>query len=425
MHRTHTSVGRVAAVLTVFVGLAVLGPNPAGSQSNEPLLHQSDLQYLGAFRVPQGSSDQTSFGYGGTAPAYNSANNSLFLVGHDWYQLTAEVTIPTPVNSTSLSALKTATILQPFADATNGLLNQTGGTQNKIGGQLVYGGRLYGTVYIYYDAADVQVLSHWVRPSTGLTAGTAQGLFQVGAIGAGFVSGYMAPIPAEWQASFGGPALTGNCCLSIIGRTSFGPAVSVFDPADLGVKNPVPTTPVLYYDGAHPTLGPWNGSWNGTTEVFNSTTNSGGNGRVGLVFPEGTRSVLFFAQQGIGTFCYGSGGASGGDCYDPDYSWKGNHAYPYTYAVWAYDANDLLAVKNGQKQPWQPVPYAVWTFSLPFGTGYLNGAAWDPATRRIYLSQGHADGIGANPVIHVFQVAQGATAPPEAPPAAPTNLRVQ
>ena len=53
-----------------------------------------------------------------------------------------------------------------------------------------------------------------------------------------------------------GPALTGQCCLAIISRTSYGPAVSVFDPNDLGVKNPVPDIPLLYYPASHP-LADW------------------------------------------------------------------------------------------------------------------------------------------------------------------------
>jgi len=74
--------------------------------------------------VPQGSTDQTSYNYGGTALGYNSSNNSLFMVGHDWYQRSAEISIPTIINSTNISSLNTATLRQNFADATEGKLNQ-------------------------------------------------------------------------------------------------------------------------------------------------------------------------------------------------------------------------------------------------------------------------------------------------------------
>lgn len=418
MRRTHTPAGRFAAVLAAFIELAVLSPIPASPQSTAPLLQQSDLQYLGAFRGPALQDGPNSFSYGGMALAYNPANNSLFMVGHDQYQLSAELSIPTPVISSTVSGLPKGTLLQPFADATSGLVNVFG-VPTKVGGQLVYNGKLYGTVYIYYDATNTQVQSDWVRPSTSLSSGTAQGLYQVGTLGAGFVSGWLVPVPSEWQAILGGSVLTGQCCIPITGRTSYGPSLSVFNLATLGVTTPAPAVPVLYYTIDHATLGPWNGNWTGNN--WNGTS-----AIRGAVFPDGTRTVLFFGQQGIGKFCYGTGGATGGVCYDPDYSWQGTHGYPYVAEVWAYDANDLVAVKNGQKRPWDPVPYAAWQLALPFPSTEIGGATWDPTTRRIYLSQKGADATvpyAYSPVIHVFQVGRGASG--STPPAGPTNLRVQ
>jgi hypothetical protein len=179
--------------------------------------------YQGAFLLPQQVSDTKTISYGGTALAYDPGRNGLFVVGHDWYQLTAEVSIPRPVNSAKLGALHRARFLQPFVDATNGAIDQAGPSTNKIGGQLVYNRRLYGTVYVYYDATDSQTVTHWVRPSTSLTGGTAGGLYRVGRQGAGMVSGFMAAVPPVWRKRLGGPVLTGQCCIPIISRTSFGP----------------------------------------------------------------------------------------------------------------------------------------------------------------------------------------------------------
>jgi len=424
-------------IFAVFIAISIVGllshtKVVLAQQTTSPLIQQSDLQYLGAFLLPAWTSDGTSFSYGGTALAYNPAHNSLFLVGHNCYQLTAEVAIPTVVHSTSLSALKTATFLQPYADATNGKSAQTGGEAscsagNKIGGHLVYQGRLYGTVYIAYDGSGSQVVSHFGRSSTSLSAGTASNLVQVGTLGAGFVSGYMTPIPLEWQSAFGGPALTGNCCLSIISRTSYGPAAFVFDPAALGVTTPVPDSPLVYYPSSQPTIGTWGGSWNPSSGIFwDGSTVIGG-----IVFPSGSRSVLFFGTQGTGGFCYGQGtsnpslagkpvpGVTGVIyCYDPDNSYKGTHGYPYAAMVWAYDANALLAVKNGQKQPWQVTPYATWPLTLPFSSPTIGGAAYDPATGNIYVSQQF--GNGTDPVIHVFT----AKSLPSVTLSPPTNLRI-
>jgi hypothetical protein len=402
---------RDVLLAAVVLASALAGADRAepGSPLSLPLLRSSSLVYEGSFLLPAQVSDRKTFSYGGTGLAYDPARNGLFVVGHDWYQLTAEVTIPPLVKSSRLAALNRAAFLQPFADATGGKIDRTPGPNSKIGGELVYQGRLLGTAYVYYDATDSQVVSHWVRPSTSL-AGPARGLFQVGSLGAGMVSGFMATVPPEWSTLLGGPVLTGNCCIPIISRTSFGPAAFAFDPASLGGGGPVADVPLLYYPAAHPTIGPWNATWNPARGIFFG----GGTTIRGVVFPAGTRSVLFFGTQGVGKFCYGEGTAKRGLagkptpdgttwCYDPDGSSKGTHAYPYVPEVWAYDAADLLAVRRGLKKPWQVRPYATWAFHLPFGSSQIGGAAYDAAHRLIYVSQQY--GNASDPVIYAFSVA--------------------
>ena len=209
------------------------------------------------------------------------------------------------------------------------------------------------------------------------------------------MSGYMATVPVEWQSSLGAPALTGQCCLPIVSRTSYGPAVFAFDPAELGHGDAARATPLLYYPASHP-LGDWgtqNPYFNGSTEIR------------GLVLAEGTRSLLFFGRHGTGPFCYGTGD----HCGDPSSPAKGTHAYPYQYQVWAYDVLDLLQVKDGKKQPWEVKPYSTWSLDLPFmpsnGSVALNGAAYDSATGRLFLSQAFGD--RKQPLIHVFTVTPG------------------
>jgi hypothetical protein len=399
-------------VIAGALAAAWLGAGVAGARTSPvslPRLGPSSLTYQGGFLLPAAVSDRKTFSYGGTALAFNPARHSLFVVGHDWYQLTAEVTIPRAVKSPSAAALPRAAFLQPFTDATNGRIDDTGGTGNKIGGQLVYRRRLYGTAYVYYDASGSQVRSHWARPSTRLTAGHAQGPFRVGSVGAGMVSGFMGTVPAGWRALLGGPALTGNCCIPIISRTSFGPAAFAFDPARLGAGAATPARPLLYYPADHATLGPWDGSWNpGSGILF-----GGGTTIRGVVFPIRTRSVLFFGTQGVGPFCYGEGTTDQGlagrptpdgttFCYDPDDSSKGTHTYPYVPQVWAYDAAELLSVRRGTMKPWEVRPYATWSLPLPFDSPRIGGAAYDPAAGLVYLSALNAN--GADPVIEVFRV---------------------
>jgi hypothetical protein len=365
----------------------------------EPLLQKADLAYQGAFRLPSGTFGGSSFAFGGQGLAYNSANNSLFITGHVYDQMTAEITVPRITNSNQINDLATAVVLQNFTDVTEGRLDSInpGDPNSKIiGGYLVYNGNLIVTGFAYYDANGTQIVSHFTSSTNLSTKGDVSGPYQVGTLGAGFVSGYLAQIPSEWQDSLGGPALTGNAALSIISRTSWGPAAFVFDPADFTHTNPVPDIPLVYYNADHPTLGVYTTNapfyFNGTTQIK------------GIVFPKGCRSVLFFGRQGKGAFCYGIGGASGGDCNDPADDSKGTHGYPYAYQVWAYDVQDFISVKKGLKQPWEITPYSIWNFALPFEVDgeEINGAAYDPATQRVFLSQAHGD--GDNPLIQVFAV---------------------
>jgi hypothetical protein len=382
-----------------------------------PLLLKADLQYAGAFRVPADQSAQQSFGYGAMGMAYNPSRNSLYMVGHLWYQQTAEVSIPEIRQGATPSSLARSTVLQ-WGDATDGNL-----AGSKIYGQLVHNGKLYG---IGYNAQ--RSTSHFVSGLDLSAGGDFQGFYQVGTLSTRFVAGYMAEIAPEWRTALGGTFITGGCCNpGDNGATSLGPAAFVFNPADIGVTNPVSATPLVYYSAAHPTLG----AWNNTTTVnllYNLMTEV-----VGAVFVPGTQTALFFGRTGLGVPCFGNGTNdpaldrqpwSGGGvyCYDPNEvdGGLGPHAYPYAYHVWAYDVQDFVAAKNGQKSPWDVRPYANWTFDLPYQDSHrhIQGVAFDPASSRIFLSQsgGEPDGI---PVIHVFTVSSA-----QIRPAAPTNLRL-
>jgi hypothetical protein len=328
--------------------------------------------------------------------SFNPANGTL-QIGK------AEVNIPAIRTGASLSDLATATVR-----ATRGLPNLgvfVCGEAKLFGGTLHWLGDLIVSGYCYYDGG-TEPRSHWRVASNG----SATGPVVVGNLGSGFVGGAMTPIPTEWRGLLGGPALTSLWGIPIISRTSAGPAASVFDPADVGVKNPVPAMPVVGYPLDHPTLG---NDGNGT--LFSTTQQMGG-----MVFPPGTRTVLFFAgKKAKGPFCYGQGqdnpalhgtpNAGSQWCYDPVNHDQGNHGYPYAHFVYAYDANDLVAVKSGRKQPWQVVPYATWQFDVPFqhGQRVIAGVAYDSETKRVFLTA--ANGDGYKPLVHVFTIDEAAS----------------
>jgi hypothetical protein len=405
MIRTPLQLTRFAPIAALLAGAALfssdLGPT-LRAQSGLPLLTAASLVYKGAFRLPRTNDEFTTYAYGGTGISYRASDNSLIVVAHDWHQWVGEVTVPTPSTASTRDALPTAAariVPRDILAGKIGLVNPSGPNSKKIGGTYpLTDGSLLVTAFDSYDGGGDATKSHFAISASGAVTGP----YLVG--NAGFTSGWMLPIPPEWQSAFGAVAMTGNCCLSVIGRTSVGPSVTLFDPA---VKSDQPNVKmVLGYPLDHATLG----KPEAPTNLYTMSTLIRG-----AVFPNGTRSILFFGVDGTSS-CYGGGtadrslvGTKSPDgvewCYDPVNTSKGNHGYPYVSRVWAYDANDLVAVKNGKKQPWEVLPYTTWTFDLPFESENrgIMGAAYDAATGRLFLSAQYGDTDGY-PLIHILQV---------------------
>ena len=167
--------------------------------------------YLGSFTIPP------ELHYGGHALGLSADGASLYYT----------CIYGTSIARLSIPALGgTAAILEPCGgpDIVKGM-----GQSGLIGGILHYGGAMYLTTYGDYDAGHSMRTSHW----SGAALNAMSGPDAISNdINPGLVAGYMAVVPAEWRALLGGPVLSGQCCISIISRSSHGPAAAVFDPAD-------------------------------------------------------------------------------------------------------------------------------------------------------------------------------------------------
>lgn len=205
-------------------------------------------------------------------------------------------------------------------------------------------------------------------------------------------------MPPSLQTALGGAALTGNAALAVIARTSLGPSVASFNPLALS-----DALELVSYPLAHPSLGPW-----GAANAYFGSSDS----VKGVAVPERFGSVLFFGRHGA-TFCYGestpdpslAGTTNPADgatyCNDPTSMYKGTHGYPYSAYVWMYDINDLIAVRTGHTNPWDIRPAAVWTLPQLI-TANVGGAAYDPATKRLFISEMFRE--GSLPIVHVYLV---------------------
>jgi hypothetical protein len=413
-------------VVLTLASLAIHAPTPvytALNPASEPLLALSDLVYQGSFRLPP-DANYYGWAYAEGTMGYFPGHNSLFIEGHPYARFIGEVQVPddsllSPGNTT-IASLPIARELQPLTDATEGGLtaldNADPGTRAVIGGILPYKGKLYVSTYLYYAALNEYLPSHFVSGLDLSVSGDVRGPYAVA--GQGMENGYFGVIPPEWQSLLGAPVMNGNCCIPIVGRTSSGPAAFGLDPERLGIDSGVRWSPLLYYPLDKPLADPNN-------RVSGNALYSAAEQMGGVVFPQGTRSVLFFGRHGSGPYCYGLAS----DCNDPvgSPSQKSAHTYPYNYQVWAYDANDFAAVNAGLRQAWDVKPYATWTLPVQFpAPDPRMGAAFDPATGRIFVILPDADhGTGSNydrnPLIAVYKVRTNSS-PDAQPPSPPADL---
>lgn len=356
----------------------------------------SGWTYLGAFRVPDisANTDVETFKYGGDFLAFDPNDGGIYITGIATGGRIGKIKPVTPSLATSLNSLPRATTLQapvpvlsripaqPFNDA-------------RLGGLLVDGDSLYGTVWSYYNNRNAQEngtgirVSHYKFASRNLTSAVTA----LSAVGPqsqlplkprDVVGGYMGHIPAAHQAAYGASHLTGLSGIAIVSWTSSGPAVAAFNGSTIGTQPAAPATPLTDYPVATPLA-----NWGTQNIYFNGTSEIRG------VFMDQAGDVHFFGSHGTGPFSYGGSG-------DSARAEMTTHAPPYRYQVWTYAKADLLAVKAGTKLPHQITP-TVYAVQLNFQNSacYAGGMAYDQATGKVYVTAMRCD--GSLPIIHVFQ----------------------
>jgi hypothetical protein len=406
---------QILLLSAVFLPALVCAVQPA----KLPLLHLTDIEYQGAFRLPADTYGTSSLNYSEGPLEYNSVNHSIFIVGHAHHQNIAEFVVPKIVKSEVLTDLQMASApRQPFTPI---LSRATGGnpqTIDRIGGMEFIntesGPQLIINGYEYYDApGDNSQTTLIARNSNNLATCTMDG-YHTFQGGAGHTSGWISPIPNEWQTTLGGTHITGQSSgIPIISRTSVGPSAFSFLQENLtaatSIPNPVPTIKLLDFSLAHP-LHDDLANTTRTNDIWTHLSRA----VYGFVVP-GTRSYLTIGQSGghESGVCYkctqNNGNLCGGYC--------ANDAEDYYHYYWLWDVNDLVAVKNGSKNSYDVRPYEYGEFPTPFATNSFGGGTFDPGSNTLYLTIQKADrlqGIYSNPpVVSTFSL--GTKGPTVAP----------
>ncbi len=385
------------------------------SSYGERINPETDITYLGAFRLPSEYSNNHKWEYGGYALAFRPDGDpggdkdgfpgSLYSAGKmkDSSQIkcVSEFSIPAPIKSNNVAELPIAKTIQPFGDITQGFFDQvlSGQQLNRLRG-LVYldaqpgqsRGKLYWSIWSAYNTAGVNLPSQGYSDSS-ISNPNAQGVWRLQGYHSKSVSGYLFEIPKDWADNYLGGMYIGTGVSRDGGAFSRGPTLFAIAPYRYTNTNPppnseLPTVPLIYYNSDHdnyPNYVPVDKWWGGAWLTASSK-----------------EAVIFVGLKCLGSSCYGTGD----DCGDSCSSYKGYHCFPREPEMVFYDVTDLEQVATGAKQPWEPQPYYILdlrTLIPQYGTCTLTqGVAYDREHNLLYLIQYQGD--GAKPLVHVLKI---------------------
>lgn len=325
----------------------------------------------------------------------------------------AECSIPTLVTGTNINALNVATLTQTFRTMTP---METAFGDSRIMGLGVHDGQLIAGGVSWYDTVGLPQNYSIFRNASNLSGGSIFGMIRV--TGGRHNAGWTIPIPAALQSAFGATHLQGHGGGASIESTTVSGVSFYAVNADDILAASTPEQAVSATVLADYTVDEGNGMAGDldTEEEWNWLTVVGG-----VFFVPGTRSILGIGHGWKGpsqdaretnTIKYKGPGvvdAEGNGDYDGYFA---NHPENYQNRYWLWDANHLIAVKNGSMSPSQVRPYEFGPLpAYPFTTEYrrtclIGGAAMLPDNRVIFsLQRGATARFGAAPTVGVLQLA--------------------
>jgi hypothetical protein len=437
--------------LTSGLTIALLFTSLLGAQTPGPLIDPTAITYLGAFKVPD-TDDGTygTFNYSDAAIAYypngdstgaaDGFPGSVFINSHPYASKVAELTIPAPSTSRTLSSLPVAQILQPFASVKNAA------------------GFIMGMTYIasenrfYYSSSDdyldggcmaINLASPAMPPALGsfgpnLNSPATQGAWYLSVNGTVLhpyqTSRYLMEVPkSAADASFGGRTLMsgrhrGWCSTNGPQLYSWA-TVGASPPA---AKTAIPAKTVLQYGTDAQSVSGFSPTNNYQGAVWLTSGSQSAVVISGVMEYDTARAYYGYDNWKVSTQCDGivpfpCTGTRG---------WRAADPRP---AFLLFNPADLAAVAAGTKQSSQVQPYAridlkpymlkayPATMNVNSSDGETIVSTFDRARGLIYVTETRVDGL--KPVVHVFRVGTGSgtTPPPPTttpPPTAPANLRI-
>lgn len=410
------------AAIFLFYSCSVTGnrDNPGSGQQEEipsGLLMPEDLQYMGAFRLPDGSSTIKSWAWGGYAMTYFPGGDpdgtsdgypgSLFGTGHAWEYQISEISIPVPVISVSknLSELNVASVIQPFEyiiDVRSLEIPRAGlSFLPKKEGQS--SDKLYFCWGFHMQTEPLSLTHGWSE--LDLSRPEIKGGWYLGGLQGHIrnmsTNDYLFDIPSNWAKKNTSSMELGTGRFRDGGWSGQGPSLFAIAPWSDGSPpsdgSELKNIPLLLYSSTYVQ----DGNDHRMENYHHSDEWSGA-----AWLTKGNKAAVIFAgTKGVGDCWYGDRNGPCYDCKEERGWWSTGFEGQFIF----YDPADLAEVTSGNKEPWEPQPYAKlnidkYLYHISSGQQWyhLGAVAFDRANGLLYVFEPFGD--GEKPLVHVWKI---------------------
>jgi len=387
------------------------------------LIQPQELEYLGAFRLPEGSND-TSWQWGGTAAAYypegdpggpdDGYSGSIFATGHEWEQQVSEISIPVPVISESkdVGDLNTADTLQDFHDIKGDLFGYL--EIPRVGLEYLPKQGEQTTDKLYYcwgqhlQEGDEGPSHGWFE--LDLSDPQRQGPWMIDGQSKYVTADYIFAIDEGWASINTSGKLLATGRFRDGGQDAQGPSLIAYGPWNEGNPPPVnfslSNATLLLYSSVYDDM-------EGINAMENYHHSDEWSGGAWLTYGRKT-AVIFAGIKGLGNCWYGF--------YDGTV-WPEEPPYPeegpgergwwsddFTAQVIFFDPADFARVAAGEMEPYEPQPYAVIDidyilYNIPeYELRHLGALSFDRENGIIYLFEFRGDYEDDRPLVHVWKI---------------------
>ena len=414
---------------TVLFLTAIAFSIPAGDKAggkNKKVLKPAELEYLGAFRLPPGGTqDALTWNYSGSAMTYYPKGDpkggddgfpgSIFGTGHEQHQYVSEFSIPKPVISKNknVKELNRAKTLQPFTDIRDASFKKY--EMPRVGIEFLEKRGKQDDDYLFFTWAQ-----HLDETATGPSLGAHKlklsdseswGPWKIDGKSNYLTADLLFSIPDQWAKENTSGMRLAMGRYRDGGQSSQGPTIIVCNPAANGklprkgasIKNKTLLQYPNILDDPKAAKG-----------LKDYTHADAWNGAI-WVDSKGKQAMIFTGIKGEGKCWYGYGDGT---------VWPENPPFPpepeggrgwwakkFTPMFLFYDPDDLAKVAKGRMKPHEPQPYAKMDisshlFNIPENEIWmmLGAACVDNKNGIIYMFEHNGDAENSESIVHVWRI---------------------